>query len=134
MIREQPKTFLVSKNVENCIMDRIKQFPENLKDTFHQQVVYVPVGVASVLKHNPQLIAPAVIAFCHRDPIDMKICRAMRYFPPENRVYTSVKFTKCLYAMLTHSNYLPDRRTGWNLPPSTSKHFKVILTLVFKFD
>lgn len=57
----------------------------------------------------------------------MKACRAMRYFPPENRVYTSVLFTKCLYAMLVHSNYLPDRRTGWNIPSSLSPHYKAHL-------
>lgn len=51
----------------------------------------------------------------------------MRYFPPENRVYTSVVFTKCLYAMMMHSNYLPDRRTGWQIPSSNSPHFKAHL-------
>jgi hypothetical protein len=40
----------------------------------------------------------------------------MRFFPPETRVWTSVTFTKCLYAMLVHRNYQPDHRTGWSLP------------------
>lgn len=48
----------------------------------------------------------------------------MRYFPPEMRVLTNVTFTRCLYAMLTHSKYQPDRKTGWNLPPPTAKTFK----------
>lgn len=68
-----------------------------------------------------------MLAFCNRDPIDMKVCRAMRYFPPENRVYTSVLFTKCLYAMIMHTNYLPDRRTGWNIPLASSPHYKAHL-------
>lgn len=54
----------------------------------------------------------------------MKACRAMKYFPPENRVYTSVTFTKCLYAMITHSKFMPDRRTGWNLPAASSERYK----------
>ena len=115
--------FGVSKNVENCVIERIKDFPQNMEDNFHRQTVFVPLGVAAVLRNNPQVIAPAVQAFCNRDQIDMKVCRAMRYFPPENRVYTSIKFTKCLYAMVMHNNYLPDRRTGWNLPSSNSPHF-----------
>ncbi|TMW39527.1 hypothetical protein DOY81_015392, partial [Sarcophaga bullata] len=53
--------------------------------------------------------------FCERDPIDMKACRSMRYFPPEQRVRVNICFTKCLYAMIMHSNYVPDRKIGWNL-------------------
>lgn len=126
-IRENPKVLGVSKNVEKTVMERIQGFPGSIEENFHRQTVYVPIAVAALLHHNRQLIAPAVQAFCNRDPIDMKACRAMRYFPPENRVYTSVVFTKCLYAMMMHSNYLPDRRTGWQIPSSNSPHFKAHL-------
>ena len=126
-IRENPTIFSVSKNVEKSIIERIQGFPDSIEENFHRQTVYVPIAVAALLHHNRQLIAPAVQAFCNRDPIDMKACRAMRYFPPENRVYTSVVFTKCLYAMLMHNNYLPDRRTGWQIPSSNSPHFKAHL-------
>jgi SGT1 protein len=127
MIRNSPKAFRVSKDFEKSVMERTKDFPGSIEENFHRQTVYVPIAVAALLHHNPQLIAPAVQAFCNRDPIDMKACRAMRYFPPENRVYTSVVFTKCLYAMMMHSNYLPDRRTGWQIPSSNSPHFKAHL-------
>lgn len=126
-IRENPTKYVVSKDVENCILKRIEDFPQAIDDNLHRQTVFVPLAVAALLQHNPQLIAPAVQAFCNRDPIDMKACRAMRYFPPENRVYTSVLFTKCLYAMIMHTNYLPDRRTGWNIPLMTSPHYKAHL-------
>lgn len=46
-----------------------------------------------------------------------QVIRAMRFFPPETRVWSSVTFTKCLYAMLAHRSYQPDQRTGWALPP-----------------
>lgn len=123
-IRSNPTKFIVSKDIQNCIDERIKEFPASIEHNLHRQTVFLPLGVAALLQHNPQFIAPAVQAFCNRDPIDMKACRAMRYFPPEDRVYTSVVFTKCLYAMIMHNNYLPDRRTGWNIPPSSSPHFK----------
>lgn len=126
-IRANPTKFIVSKDIEECISERIKAFPGSIEENLHRQTVYVPLGVAALLQHNPQFIAPAIQAFCNRDPIDMKACRAMRYFPPEDRVYTSVVFTKCMYAMIMHSNYLPDRRTGWNIPPSSSPHFKAHL-------
>lgn len=123
-IRENPKIFKVSKNAEKSVMERIQGYPDSIEENFHRQTVYVPIAVAALLHHKRQFIAPAVQAFCNRDPIDMKACRAMRYFPPENRVYTSVVFTKCLYAMLMHNEYLPDRRTGWQIPSTNSPHFK----------
>ncbi|XP_055606219.1 protein ecdysoneless [Uranotaenia lowii] len=114
----------VSDAIRACIHDRIKDFPEKIVENHHRETLYVPVGVAAALKENPQLISAAVLAFCNRDPVDLKACRAMRFFPPENCVYTSAVFTKCLYAMLTHSNYLPDRRTGWNLPKANDPNYK----------
>lgn len=118
------QSYKISSEMEKCINERIKDFPHNISEGLHRATVYVPVGVAELLKQKPSLISAAVLSFCNRDPIDMKVCRAMRYFPPENRVYTSVVFTKCLYAMLFHSNYLPDRRTGWDLPLNNSPQYK----------
>lgn len=57
--------------------ERIKDFPQNMEDNFHRQTVYVPLGVAAVLRNR--VIAPAVQALCNRDQIDMKVCRAMRF-------------------------------------------------------
>lgn len=111
-------------DIQSAINKKISKYPHNLNDNFHNCTVYVPVGVANLLKQRPNLVAAAVQAFCNRDSIDMKACRAMKYFPPENRVYTRTKFTKCLYAMLNHSKYVPDRRTGWNLPPINSPQYK----------
>ena len=105
--------------------------------SLHRTNVYVPAGVAALLKTYPALIAPAVHAFCQRDASQLQVTilggaiatafdvnrcwiqviRAMRYFPPETRVWTSVTFTKCLYAMLVHRSFQPDKRTGWTLPP-----------------
>lgn len=89
----------------------------------HRACVYLPISAALLLKRNPQLISYAVRAFCNRDPIDMKLCRAMKHFPPETRVFTQVTFTKCLYALLTYHNYKPNQRTGWNLPNEKSDTF-----------
>lgn len=113
-----------STEIQSAINKKISMYSHNLNANFYNCTVYVPIGVATLLKQCPNLVAPAVQAFCNRDSIDMKACKAMKYFPPENRVYTRIKFTKCLYAMLTHSKYVPDRRTGWNLPPINSPQYK----------
>ncbi|XP_058054224.1 protein ecdysoneless [Anopheles bellator] len=121
------RKFCVTEEVARCVRDRIEDFPSKISEHHHRATVYVPVGVAAVLRENPQLVAPAVLAFRNRDPIDLKVCRAMRYFPPECCVYASVTFTKCLYAMLSQSRYLPDRRTGWTVPPATDANHKAHL-------
>ncbi|KAJ8924921.1 hypothetical protein NQ315_001078 [Exocentrus adspersus] len=126
-VREKPTETVASIEVQNAIKDKLSGYPEKAKENVHRATIYVPVAIAAILKHKPTLIAFAVQAFCNRDPIDTKACRAMKYFPPENRVLTSVTFTKCMYAMLMHSNYMPDRRTGWNLPPPHSPSFKAHL-------
>ncbi|XP_055911872.1 protein ecdysoneless [Eupeodes corollae] len=120
-ISQNPTLYRVSANIQNCVDERLNEFTkERRQEAIHTQVAHLPIGVASILAQRPSLIAPACRAFCERDPIDMKACRAMRFFPPEDRVRTAVKFTRCIYAMLMHSAYVPDRRTGWNLASATS--------------
>lgn len=123
-IHNKPLLTEASTTIQDTIYKRISGYPENIKQSLHHVKVYVPVGIAAILNHKPSLIAQAVTAFCNRDPIDTKACRAMKYFPPENRVYSRVAFTKCLYAMLLHSKYNPDIRTGWNLPANNNPEFK----------
>lgn len=123
-IRNMPTETQASAEIQKCINNKISCYPDQITQNLHHATAYLPVGIAAILKHKPNLISPAVRAFCNRDTVDMKACRAMKYFPPENRVYRTVTFTKCLYAMITHSKFVPDRRTGWNLPPPTSDKYK----------
>lgn len=123
-LRKNSKLYKVSTDVEKCILERIENYPKNISDDMHKAIVYVPIGVAVLLKNKPLLIAQAIRAFCERDLKDLKACRAMKYFPPENRVYTQILISKCLYAMLVHNNFTPDRRTGWNLPLQSDKKYK----------
>lgn len=120
-LRLNPTAHRLCNEVQACIAERLRNFNlERLADGMHRTNAYLPIQAAAILQHRPALIAAAVRAFVHRDPIDMKALRAMKHFPPENRVRQPVVFTKYLYAMLTHSQYMPDRRTGWNLPSSSS--------------
>lgn len=126
-VRAQPSETLAASEIQTSIQIKLKDYPDKIKTNLHHTKAYVPVAIAAILNHKPNLISAAVQAFCSRDPIDVKVCRAMKYFPPEQRVMTRITFTKCLYAMISHSKYLPDRRTGWNLPLATSKDYKAHL-------
>ncbi|KAF7266105.1 ecdysoneless cell cycle regulator [Rhynchophorus ferrugineus] len=123
-IHLHPASTVASVDIQNSLKNKLAIFPVSLMDNFHHATVFVPTAVAALLKESPKFISAAVQAFCNRDSIDMKACRAMKYFPPEQRVATRIKFTKCLYAMLSHSKYIPDRKIGWNLPPVSSKDYK----------
>ncbi|XP_022921277.1 protein ecdysoneless [Onthophagus taurus] len=124
LIKSKPSLTVASQDIQNCINRKTECYPIKIKENLHHVNVYLPIGVAALLNENPQLIASAVTSFCNRDSIDVKYCRAMKYFPPEVRVLSHVTFTKCLYAMLINSKYQPDRKTGWNLPPINSEEYK----------
>uniref|UniRef100_A0A023F1B7 Putative mads box transcription factor n=2 Tax=Triatoma infestans TaxID=30076 RepID=A0A023F1B7_TRIIF len=122
-IRNNPHLTKASDQIQGAITSRVQGYPDKIQELLHQTNAYVPAAVAALLKERPSLIAPAISAFCHRDPVDMRACRAMRYFPPETRVMCQVKMTRCLYAMLLHHKYTPDRRTGWCLPQQNSPDY-----------
>lgn len=82
--------------IQNCIRNRLSCYPGGIKNNQHCVTVFVPTAVAAILKHAPHLISAAVQSFCNRDPVDMKACRAMKYFPPEQRVYHRITFTRWL--------------------------------------
>jgi len=117
IVRSMPHLTLAPASIQQPIQQRIDKCTSEVSSSLHRCSVHVPAGVAALLNSYPALVAPAVHALCQRDAAQLPITRAMRYFPPETRVWTSVTFTKCLYAMAMQHNFQPDRRTGWTLPP-----------------
>ncbi|GBN18479.1 Protein ecdysoneless, partial [Araneus ventricosus] len=117
VVRKFPSITKASSSVQEMIRNRIKDYPMRIDEYKHRAHCYVPYSVAAILKEDPSLLPYAVKAFYLRDPIDLKACRAMRYFAPETRVMSEVTFTRCLYAQLSGQKYEPDKMTGWNLPP-----------------
>lgn len=126
LLRQSPLAHRVGDAMESSVRQRIQGYLDGTatETQQHRSNAFVPLNVARLLQKNPNWVAASVQAFCNRDPIDLKAIRAMKFFAPENRVYTSVRFSKCLYAMLLHQQYNPDRRTGWQLPPKTHENHK----------
>ncbi|XP_015782751.1 protein ecdysoneless homolog [Tetranychus urticae] len=124
IIRDETKKTKCSEKIQYSIRKRISIFPEQINGQKHHAHCFIPAGVAALLNHQPNLITWAIRAFYHRDAIDLKACRSMKYFPPENRVKRNVTFTKCLYAQAISQKFQPDPKVGWNLPPKDSPLFK----------
>ncbi|XP_076324872.1 ecdysoneless cell cycle regulator isoform X2 [Tachypleus tridentatus] len=124
VVREYSSITVANQDIQNALKKRISGYPAKIQELQHRAHCYVPAGVATILKHEPQLVSDAVHAFYYRDLLDLKVCRSMRYFPPETRIMREILFTRCLYAQLLQQNYQPDRLVGWNLPPQNSPQFK----------
>ncbi|EDV96819.1 protein ecdysoneless [Drosophila grimshawi] len=122
-IRLNPTLFRCSRDIQNCIDSRLQEFlAAKPHASIHRQIVQLPQNAAQLLKQRPGLVASAVRAFCDRDSLDTKALRTMRYFPPESpRKRTNVAFTRCLYAMLMHNQYTPERRLGWQLTDAVAQ-------------
>ncbi|XP_033115005.1 protein ecdysoneless homolog [Anneissia japonica] len=124
IIRGHPDRTLASKPIRDAIYRRLQGYPGKIHQQIHRARCYLPAKAATVLQHYPSLVAQAAQAFCHRDPIDMKACRFMKFFPPEDLVLSQVKFTRCLYAELVHHRFQPPLRSGWKIPSSSSPKHK----------
>jgi hypothetical protein len=54
-----------------------------------------------------------------------KAARLMKNFKPgDGLVKTRVRFTRCLYSMISKQDFRPDTKCGWTFPRPTSYEFK----------
>ncbi|XP_014469700.1 PREDICTED: protein ecdysoneless [Dinoponera quadriceps] len=122
-INGKPYISKMLEKVQLVLQKRIGIYPDEIQKRKHKTRAFLPEKAASILRLEPRLIAPAIRTICHSDPLERRVCRAMRYFPPEQRTMVNLKMTKCLYAMATHCRYTGDPRTGWNIPPATCSKY-----------
>ncbi|KAF7465981.1 protein ecdysoneless homolog isoform X2 [Marmota monax] len=124
IISAHPEKVLASELVRASVNRRIKGYPEKIQASLHRAHCFLPAGIVAVLKQQPRLVAAAVQAFYLRDPIDLRACRIFKTFLPETRIMTLVTFTKCLYAQLVQQRFVPDRRSGYELPPPSHPQYR----------
>ncbi|KAK7113122.1 protein ecdysoneless homolog [Littorina saxatilis] len=124
LIRNPALDTCASQPIQECLSRRLERCRAKLVDNTHYANTYVPVSVAALLKEKPQLVSSAVQAFYYRDPVELKVCRTMNHFKPENMVVTRVRFTRCLYAQLLQQKFRPDKHSGFMLPSASNPKFK----------
>uniref|UniRef100_A0A8C4S8E2 Ecdysoneless homolog (Drosophila) n=1 Tax=Erpetoichthys calabaricus TaxID=27687 RepID=A0A8C4S8E2_ERPCA len=124
IIASHSEECLAAETIRSSVARRIAGYPQKIQSNFHHAHSYLPAGIVSVLKIRPDLVASAITAFYLRDPIDLEACRTFRFFTPETRVMAMVTFTKCLYAQLQQQRFIPDKRSGFTLPPRSHPKFK----------
>lgn len=126
-LNERSYNFALSNSAQSIIRKKLSIYPDEITKRRHTARAFLPEKAASILQQEPGLIAPAIRTIVHSDPLERQVCRAMRYFPPEQRTMVNVKMTRCLYAMATSSKYTGDPRTGWNCPPTNSPKYNAHL-------
>ncbi|XP_072484305.1 protein ecdysoneless homolog isoform X1 [Notamacropus eugenii] len=124
IITRHSEKIIASESIQAAVNRRIKGYPEKIQTSFHRAHCFLPAAAVAILKRRPQLIAAAVQAFYLRDPIDLRACRTFKMFLPETRIMASVTFTKCLYAQLVQQRFVPDRRSGYSLPPHSHPQYR----------
>ncbi|XP_029053977.1 protein ecdysoneless [Osmia bicornis bicornis] len=122
-IQEKPYLSKASEKVQDALGKRISIYPDEINKRHHKARVFLPEKAVLILRQEPRFVSLAIRTICHSDPLERKVCRAMKYFPPEQRVMVNIKMTRCLYAMANHCRYTGDPRTGWNLPPVSSSKY-----------
>lgn len=109
-----PKQTLADSKIQECILKKITTFDTDLnKACFHRTTCIIPAKLAWLLNHNQSLISAAVNRFCEKDPNDLKLCRFLNHFKPQDLVSYRVQFTKHLYGKMKYLDYKPDKRHEW---------------------
>lgn len=124
LIMQEGVETCASNDIQEMIYARLNKYPEKAKLHLHYAHCLIPDSIIYILMKKPQLVATAVQAFYERDPLDVKICKQMNRFHPENRLLARVKFTRHLYGQLMQAKFEPERNSPWRLPPFHDKLYK----------
>ena len=120
-----PDLTRASTAIQYVIKERLKSYPEIWKEQQQFLYVIVPEKVKNLLHILPKyLISASIRCFCNRDVLDIRKCRVMREFPAKDLVKTGLILSKCLYAMLTKQEFIPDKKLNWKIPGASDANYK----------
>ncbi|XP_057826118.2 protein ecdysoneless homolog isoform X2 [Cryptomeria japonica] len=109
--------------VQDILNARVGGFPARAVENMHSVRVRVPVRVAQVLKHEPQLISKAVEGFYDRDVDSMKAAAKMEKFLGEKEmVDVCVTMSRAMYAQLVQQVFQAPR--CYPMPPLSSPIYR----------
>ena len=122
-----------SNKIQSIIRKRMKSYPDDWSDQEQFTHVIVPEKINNLLKSVPKhLISAAIRCFYTRDVLDLRNCRTLKNFPPENLMKVGIPLSKCLYAMLAKQQFKPDKRSNWPMPPQSDRNEYKASDLGFK--
>ncbi|KJR79901.1 regulatory factor Sgt1 [Sporothrix schenckii 1099-18] len=117
IIRNAPDTLKHLPALDDEVFHRLRKYPDYLTTSVHYARLVLPRKIAYILHDRPRAVAPAVEAFVSRDPLttkrmlDLACSETHLQFPPSDLVFTSVRFTRVMYAQLRGQRFTPPN--GW---------------------
>ena len=135
VVTAYPSLSLASDKVQAAIRDKLSGMPgtqsRGVRDNHHVTNVTLPQAVVTLLSRDVGFLSRIVTAVNERDPIDMRRARSMTKVRPEVMTRCSVRFSRCLYAMLSGTKVTPARASGWDIGQDKEKSlgFKLCLGL-----
>ena len=130
LVAQYPALSRAPPPVQAVIRRRLGGLPRDTRDNHHVTNLEVPGLLARLLSHNSAFLSCLVSAVCERDPVETRQTRAMARVRQERMVSCSLKFSRCLYALLNSTQVQPHRSSGWTVrSQSESLGFKLALGL-----
>jgi SGT1 protein len=99
-LRQAVGSTVASTEVQQAINQKLAEYPAKLQTDRHYVRCYLPRAAALVLRRLPSYIAPAVLAYCSREPNEVAVAGAMQRLGGGGCVEDRVRFTRHLYAQL----------------------------------
>jgi len=131
VVASYPHLSRAGEKVQQALDLRLDGMPHNIAANHHNCTVSLPRRVARLLALDKSWLSRIITAVVERDQLDIKHSRLMKEIKQENvRDYT-VKFSKCLFAMITSCRAIPIKRSDWILSDNKSSElgFKLALGL-----
>lgn len=72
-ISENSQNYIMPRDVQECISKRLNIYPNEIEKRKHKARAFLPEKAASILAQEPGLIAPAIRAIVHSDPLERKV-------------------------------------------------------------
>jgi len=113
VVASYPDLTRASNRVQQVIMDKLNKMPRNVDSNHHTSTVTLPRMVAKLLVKDRGLLSKIVEAVVERDQVDIRQARSMSRVKQEEMEDFSLKFSKCLYAMLSSCKVRPSKASGW---------------------
>ncbi|KAJ1959163.1 hypothetical protein GGI12_004479 [Dipsacomyces acuminosporus] len=104
---------------------RLSAYPAKIKQSMHSAKCRIPVKLAHILSHQPQMIAAVTELFYSRDSLQTKAIQRMSAFPPEPSTTAIVHFNRVQYAKLASQSIRPP--AVFNIPPEQSSEYKACI-------
>ena len=113
VVSRYPELTRAESRVQRVVRDKLCDMPRDTRANHHVCNVSLPRSVARLLSRDVSYLSKLVTAVNERDPLDMRKAGSMGSVKQEEMTRVSVRWSKCLYAMISSCQVTPHRSSGW---------------------